>query len=216
MRSSAPTPGHLAQRSFVDVLATLVMVLCLPAAAVFMTISASASGGGSLADKLDTADSSTDTQAAAQWAGYEWRGRPPIDVTLAANVSNDAYRTAIAHAASAWSLSDVVDLSIGSSGKRRIVVYEGEYGTDKPAAWTQVSKRNGYVSSATVYLNDTKLAGATPWMLDFAVCHEVGHGLGLDHQMNAVEPSCLSPMLPGSAPNAEDYRQLDVIYGGIR
>lgn len=215
MRSSSPS-RPAAQRSLADVVATLAMLLCLAAAAIFMTISAAASSGGSLADELDTADSSADIQSATQWAGYEWRGRPPIVVNLTANVSDDGYRTAIAHAAAAWSISDVVDLSVGSSGKRKIVLYEGDYGMDKPAAWTQVSKRNGFVSSATIYLNDTKLAGATSWMLDFAVCHEVGHSLGLDHQLNALEPSCLSPMLPGPVPNAEDYRQLDVIYGGNR
>jgi hypothetical protein len=203
------------RRRAADAIATAVMLLCLPTSAALMTTATgAASDATSLSNDVRVSGAaSSDPSSAVQWAGYEWRGRAPISVALDAHLTSSTYAVALADAARSWSASDVVDVVLGASGKRKIVVYQGEYGADVPAAWTQVSKRNGYVSSATIYLNDTKLAGASAWMLDFAICHEVGHGLGLGHQMDAVEPSCLSPMMPGAVPNAEDYAQLDLIYG---
>jgi hypothetical protein len=73
-------------------------------------------------------------------------------------------------------------------------------------------KRNDYVSSVAIFINRTGFRAPRPKMLQFALCHELGHALGLNHQVGAAQPSCLSRELPGSAPNTTDYLQLELIY----
>jgi hypothetical protein len=204
-------------RRFFDWMVTAIMVLAIPLSASVLTRTTDAAGAPHLATDLrlvsDGLVAAEDAEVTAtQWAGYRWRGRAPVQVTLRPILTTAGFVNATYAAAAAWSQSSVADVVVGSSGKRRVDILEGAYGTAVPAAWTQVFKRNGYISSVTIYLNTDKLGGWSDWMLQFALCHEVGHALGLDHQYGALEPSCLSPELAGTAPNATDYAQLELIY----
>jgi hypothetical protein len=173
----------------------------------------SQAGTGSSSDlRVAGSDSSPSTSTAVQWAGYEWRGRPPVTVTLDSHLVNPNLQAAVDAAAASWSASDVVDVVVGGRGKHKVSLYEDHYGLGQPAAWTQVFKRNGYITSVTIYVNDDLLVDPSLWTSEWAICHEVGHGLGLDHQMGATTPSCMSPDLPGTAPNQQDFAQLDLIY----
>ena len=222
IRGTAPpkrrTPPRVApRRRLVDWVATLVMVLALPLTGIFMTGSGTAASLTSafqhdVRTTTDGSSASTGPTSATQWAGFSWRGRPPITVVLKSYLSNPGLQGAVSQAAASWSVSDVVDVTVGSTGKRVISLYEADYGAGQPAAWTQVFKRNGSITSVTIYVNDFYLATASEWMMQFAMCHEVGHGLGLDHQLDSVEPGCMSPSMPGTVPNTEDYAQLDLIY----
>lgn len=204
-------------RRIVDWVATLLVVLALPLFGIFITGSTAAANPTSglqhdLRIGTDGPLTSSDTTSATQWAGFQWRGRVPIDVVLESHLSSPGFQIAVSEAATSWGISDVIDVTVGTAGKRAIALYEADYGAGQPAAWTQIFKRNGYISSATIYVNDYYLATASTWMMQFAICHEVGHALGLAHQLDSIGPSCMSPSMPGPTPNSEDYAQLDLIY----
>jgi hypothetical protein len=207
------------QRRFFDWVITAIMLLALPFAGVVARERAAADvGAASLmaADVYLLSDGSTsigtDEATTTQWAGYRWRGRAPIVVSIRSFLQTPAFVSALQTAAATWSDSSVVDVSFEGGGKRGIDVYEGDYGAGQPAAWTQVYKRNGYISSVSIFVNTYHLGTASGWMLQFALCHELGHGLGLAHQLNSSEPGCLNPMLPATVPNSIDYTQLELIY----
>lgn len=218
--AEAGPSGMLARQAprsaWFDWLMTGLMIVALPLAAVVASEHA-AGGSGATALQGDVAVTTdgvvtVDSAVATQWAGYEWRGRPPLQIGVRSYLSSPGLVQAASAAAASWSQSAVLDVNFTNGGKRAIEIYEGDYGANQHAAWTQVTKRNGYVSSVMIFINTHRLGGASPWTLQFALCHELGHALGLDHQAGAAEPSCLSPELPGTSPNATDYGQLELIY----
>lgn len=210
--------GRRRRQTWFDWIMTATMIVALPLAAVAATQRATAGLGapsldGDVGISTDGVAATSDgTGTAMQWAGYEWRGRPPVQVGVKSYLTSPGLASAAVAAAASWSRSAVVDVVMSAGGKRGIEIYEGDYGPDQHAAWTMVTKRNGYVSAVRIFINTYKLGTASPWVMEFALCHELGHALGLDHQMAATEASCLSPDLPGTAPNATDFRQLELIY----
>src|SRR5688500_10416230 len=214
VRGSSSAHARQGRASWFDWLMTGVMALALPVAALIASDQVSADPGGGLVGDVSVASDGTALAGpaeAVQWAGYEWRGRAPIQVGVRSYLTTPGLASAAVAAAASWSQSSVLDVVVGG-GKRGIEIYEGDYGPDQHAAWTQVTKRNGYASSVTIFINIYKLGTASPSMQQFALCHEIGHALGLDHQWGATVPSCLSPEMSGTTPNATDFWQLELIY----
>jgi hypothetical protein len=134
-----------------------------------------------------------------------WHARAPFTLTLANHASTN-WAPYIAQAAADWSASPVLDITVGSNGK--FSVYDGAYGTNYPASWTTLTYGGGYTKTATISLNDSWLDGFTPAQKQHAVCAEIGNAISSDE-------GCRDRVTGEwfSAPTAEDFAELELIYG---
>jgi hypothetical protein len=134
-----------------------------------------------------------------------WHAHAPFTLTLASHVSAE-WQPYIAQAAADWSQSSVLDITV-SSGNGKFSVYNGAYGSNYPWSWTTLTYGGGYTKTATISLNDTYLAGATPDQRQHAICAEIG---------NAISSSegCRDRVTGEwfTAPTAQDFADLGVIY----
>jgi predicted Zn-dependent protease len=158
--------------------------------------------------------------SAATYLPIQWRGSPPITITLVnVSVTNPYLVEGIAQAAASWGASSTFDLVVGSKGSKKIRLYEADYGTQYLMAWMDADSKsgNGYINEAAIHFNrslmgDIATAGT---LLRAIVCHEVGHALGLDHNENPdPEPSCMVNATSSEYPSAEDFANLVLRYGG--
>jgi hypothetical protein len=151
--------------------------------------------------------------AHSELTGYKWPVRStPFTVAVESHVTDPGVQAALDKAAASWSESSVLDVSIGGSSTQTIVVYEGTYPHRGPG-WTELGYKSGDITSATIYVNDIDVPNWSTWWKEQLLCHEMGHSLGLDHQLAPVEPSCISPGWPGTTPNAYDFQELELLYG---
>jgi hypothetical protein len=150
--------------------------------------------------------------ALPETSGYEWPTRTiPFTVTLDSHLTDPSLLAALDKAATSWSSSSVLDVTVGGSSNQHIDVYQVDDPNLGPA-WTELGYDNGKITSASIYVNSDVLEWST-WWKEVAICHEVGHGLGLDHQSDPVEASCIAPGWPSTVPNARDFETLEVMYG---
>jgi matrixin len=153
--------------------------------------------------------------SAASNAWFRWPGTPPIKLTV--RVPQPELQPSFQRAVAAWGLSPAYKLTLVSQTQcpavRQISVCNDPAGVetlDNPAA-TSPTMVNGQGISATIWVHDPWLAGASTEELDYMACHELGHALGLAHQ--AVYDSCMSYAFARPFPNAQDYRSLGELYG---
>lgn len=156
--------------------------------------------------------------------GYPWRGRVPVTITIADY--SGVMRPFVEQAAADWSLSPVLDVVVVRktgvcSLKSKATICEGAYGLDaNHTGWMVYSSQNGYMTDATVYLNDSYLLGwtnvdgvvfppYTPEQRAHIACHEMGHMLGI-----LAEGGCSENTSWQERPTQTDYDRLLDIYGG--
>jgi hypothetical protein len=149
---------------------------------------------------------------------YHWeRSSNPFTVTL---IDNTTYDQEMALGAADWSKSSVLDMVVGGSkrgrgGSLRVNVTNGESSSGN-AAWAYLYlDADNHITGATVQLNDTVLRTRDPSYALFAMCHELGHALGLDHNFTG-DGSCVGGFGTGNLhPSAHDYEQLEILYSHL-
>jgi hypothetical protein len=179
-----------------------------------------------LASAVAAAIAAAPASADHAWGVHWARTANPFTVTLGTNLTGSwpAYLTL---ASADWSLSSVLDTSVvaGAGKKRcgavsgRVEVCNDRYGFNGWLGLTSVWSSDSHITQATVKPNDSYFNTATYNTPDWrrsAVCHEVGHTLGLDHPSEdpAVDlDTCMDySSSPNTTPNAHDYAELDEIY----
>jgi hypothetical protein len=140
-------------------------------------------------------------------------GNVPFTLTLANHTSSE-WAPYIAQAASDWSQSSVLDISV-STGNSKFSVYNGAYGTNYPWAWTTLTYGGGYTKTATINLNNTYLDGVTPvgnltpeQVRQHAICAEIGNAISsFEGCRDRVTGEWFT------TPTAQDFADLETIYG---
>lgn len=168
------------------------------------------------------------------WGSYHWaRSANPFTLQLGDNVSA-AWDAHLATAASDWSQSSVVDLTVAAGGTApktckptagRVEVCSSKYGRNGWLGIASVWANGSHIVQGTVKMNDTYYATAqynTPAWRNLVMCQEIGHTLGLDHQdevfTNANLGTCMdytNAPEPNQHPNAHDYEMLETIYAHL-
>lgn len=152
--------------------------------------------------------------ASADWVwstGYLWNMSAPFSVTVTSH-TDAGWTQMLERSAADWSMSGVVNVNVGSSGK--IDLYDGYYGNSQPCAWTQYWQHGGHIAHDAIYLNETCLAGWSDYWKQYAVCQELGHALGLpDHNTTPTTASCTAPTMPAPTPSTDDFAELALLYG---
>lgn len=177
------------------------------------------------------------TQASHAWSNYRWGTGGPVSVALSRNLT-PVWSPFLDVAAVDWSQSLVIDTFVvpGSVNPRtckptagRVEVCNAKYGKNGwlgiASVWANTT--TGRITQATVKLNDSYFETAkynTPDWRMLVTCQEVAHTFGLDHQdedfANANLGTCMdytsNPAGPpaNTHPNAHDYEELEIIYGG--
>lgn len=174
--------------------------------------------------------------ASHSWANYHWaRTSNPFTLKLGDNVSStwDPY---LRTASSDWSESSVLDTVVVAGGTKpsscrptsgRVEVCNARYGWTGYLGLAQVwVYADGHIAYGVTKMNDTYFNTSTynkPAWRQYVMCQEIGHTFGLGHQdedyNNASLGSCMDYSNPESDvrtqhPNAHDYAQLELIYGG--
>ncbi len=174
------------------------------------------------------------TYADHSFSGFHWaRTANPFTLELGDNVS-PAWDSYLANASSDWSVSTVLNtvIKVGKSKARtclptsgRVEVCSHKYGLNGWLGLTQVWTIGDHIVQSTVQVNDTYFATKafnTPAWRTLALCHEIGHTLGLAHQDEIFENSNLDTCLDytndpstNQHPNAHDYEELEAIYAHL-
>jgi len=165
------------------------------------------------------------------WGSYHWaRTSNPFTLKVGDNVSS-AWDPYLAGAASDWSGSSVLDLTVVAGRTRprnckatlgRIEACSERYGSTGWLGIAQIWISGVHIVQATTKVNDTYFNTATynnaAWRR-LVMCQEIAHDFGLDHQDeefdNANLGSCMDyTNAPDSNqyPNAHDFEQLELIY----
>jgi hypothetical protein len=177
---------------------------------------------------------STFAHADHAWGNYHWaRKANPFTLRLGDNVTSawDAY---LRSAATDWSQSSILDVSVVFSGKNaktcrptlgRGEVCNAKYGANGWLGIAQIWVLGEHISQGTVRLNDTYFSTATynkPEWRNFVMCQEVGHLFGLDHQdedfSNPNLGTCMdytSNALSNQHPNQHDFDMLETMYAHL-
>jgi len=178
---------------------------------------------------------SAPASASHSWGGYHWaRTANPFTLKLGDNVSSvwDSY---LQTAASDWSQSRVLDLSIvaGSANPKTckattgmVQVCNATYGNNGWLGIAGISITGGtHITKAYVKLNDTYFNTAqynTSAWRNLVTCQEVGHTFGLDHQDENFDNPNLGTCMdytnsPGTNqhPNQHDYDMIEQIYAHL-
>ncbi len=168
------------------------------------------------------------------WEDYHWaRQSNPFTLPLRDNVgpSWDSY---LETASSDWSESSVVDTTIGGGARTskchppksgRVQVCSARYGKTGWLGLAKIWVLGDHITQGKVKLNNTYFKRPrydNPEWRNLAMCQEVGHTLGLDHQDEDFDNpnlgSCMDytrdPNGPptNEHPNRHDYEQLERIY----
>lgn len=166
-----------------------------------------------------------------RWESYHWaRQTNPFTLTLGDNVSS-AWDSHLRRTASDWSASVVLDATIVAGSTRRatclpttgrVEVCNSTYGDTGWLGLTQLWTSGDHITQATVRVNDTYFDSPkydTPAYRKSAICHEIGHTLGLDHQdedfWNPNLGTCMdltNDPRSNQHPDRRDYRVLKSIY----
>ena len=163
-----------------------------------------------------------------QWNGFHWpRTKNPVVVKIGDNV-DASWKSYLATAAGDWSKSSVVDTTIlaGNGCDRptigRVEICTKRYAAGWMGATSVETSGGGHVVDAVIRLNTKYLPDTKPAKRRLAICHELGHSLGLAHQDERFDNqnlgSCMDytskPTGPPSNehPNQGDYDQLLCIY----
>ncbi|TSC86591.1 MAG: hypothetical protein G01um10148_577 [Parcubacteria group bacterium Gr01-1014_8] len=168
------------------------------------------------------------------WAPYHWaRTANPFTIQLGDNLTS-AWDPYLVTAASDWSISSVLDVTIVASGKNpktcrptagRGEVCNAKYGSNGWLGIAQIWIMGDHITQGVVKLNDTYFTRATyntaAWK-NLVMCQEVGHVFGLDHQdENMTNPNLDTCMdytnnpESNQHPNAHDYEMLETIYAHL-
>lgn len=178
-----------------------------------------------------------DLSADHTWGNYHWaKTANPFTLKLGDNVSAawDAYLTT---ASADWSSSTILDTAVVAGGTKprncrptlgRVEVCNARYGDNGWLGIAQIWVSGTHITQGTAKMNDTyfnTVAYNTPAWRRMAVCQEVAHTFGLDHQdedfFNANLGTCMDytadPDGPPSNehPNAHDYEELETIYAHL-
>lgn len=172
--------------------------------------------------------------ATHSWNGYHW-ARTTSSFTLrtldstVAN-SNANWPALLRTAASQWSKSTKLDLSISSydnssTGRKKCAAVTGKirvcnasYGRNGWLGLASINlDSNGHISQGTAKMNDSYTSSWTdPNEAIHVMCQEVGHTFGLDHQSTdgSSQNTCMdySNSPTSTAPNQHDYDELVTIY----
>ena len=142
--------------------------------------------------------------------GVIWNGHPPITVSVdATGVTDPGVLSAVSFASTNWSASSVINMVSGTKGQKKIVIRMSETCS---VACTSYRQRNGHFSEVTVFLSPSWILAQSVEEQQGALCHELGHGIGLGH--NPDTTSCLYATTAGSSvPNSHDFEELELIYG---
>ena len=178
---------------------------------------------------------------AQSWNGYKWARTGPLAIKLGDNVSA-VWKPYLATAATQWSAVDNIDFVqvVGATTPATcgaiygtVQVCSGNYGATGWLGYTNVWLGAGFISKATIRLNDYYYTqpkyDTAAWRAQGA-CHEAGHALGLAHtndvRNNANTGSCMDVtadpsgllsgyLLANTAPNATDFAALGGIYATL-
>lgn len=177
-----------------------------------------------------------------RWKRYHWaRTQNPLNLTLGRNLSS-AWQNYLGAASSDWSLSDVLNTTVGSgdtTGTKcdptlgKVEVCNASYGATGWLGVAQIWITTGsHIAQGTVKVNDYYFNQSqydSPAWRQFVMCQEVGHEFGLDHQdenfNNTNLGTCMDytsdpdgtvkGQLSNLHPNAHDYEELDIIYSHL-
>ena len=178
--------------------------------------------------------------ASNSWGNYHWgRNSNPFTLKLGDNVSS-AWDSYLGTTSSDWSVSSVLDTAVVSGlskrncrpTKGRVEVCNKTYGNNGWLALAQIWISGDHIVQGVAKMNDTYFNTTkynTPGWKNLAMCQEVGHTLGLDHQdeifNNTNLGTCmdytddpdgtLKSQLSNEHPNQHDYDQLGTIYSHL-
>lgn len=167
--------------------------------------------------------------ATHSWGGYHWaRTSNPFTLKLGDNVSS-AWDDILKTTSTDWSKSDVLDTTIvtGLGGRNckaqtgRVEVCNSKYGNNGWLGLAQIWVSGGHITKGTAKMNDTYFNLPRYNNADeklHVMCQEVGHTLGLGHtsEDGTSQKTCMdySNDPESTLPNAHDYDELAIIYGG--
>lgn len=171
------------------------------------------------------------------WSTYHWgRTANPFTLQLGDNVSGD-WDGHLATASADWTVSSVLDTTIvtgGTTGRKcratsgRVEVCNATYGRNGWLGLAQIWVSGGHIVQGVAKMNDTYFNLAkynNPNEKLHVLCQEVGHTFGLGHQDESgiSLDTCMdyfsntgenATSTVSTHPNAHDYEQLELIYGG--
>jgi len=168
------------------------------------------------------------------WSTYHWgRTSNPFTLQLGDNVSGD-WDGHLGTASADWSVSSVLDTTIVAGRGRpkqcrpttgRVEVCNAAYGQNGWLGLAQIWLSGGHIVQGVAKMNDTYFAMAAynnPSEKLHVLCQEVGHTLGLGHtsEDGSSQNTCMDYYRNvtddgiSTHPNAHDYEQLELIYGG--
>jgi hypothetical protein len=170
------------------------------------------------------------------WGGYHWaRTANPFAIVLGKNVSQ-AWVTSVQQASSDWSVSTVLDTSVGTGGVNsrtckptsgKVQVCSAKYGNNGWLGLAQIWLNGSHITQGINKLNDSYFSLSTynkPEWRALVACQEIGHTFGLDHQdenqTNTNLGTCMdytkNPLGAGAGtatdnthPNGHDRDELD-------
>lgn len=139
--------------------------------------------------------------------GGEWHvGQVPFTLNVSDH-TGASWTANLAQAGSDWSASTTLDLNV-TTANAKISVYNGFYGANYPWAWTTLTRNGGYLKTATIQLNDTYLAGATPEQRQHAICAELGNAID---EIEGCRDRVTGEWF--TVPTSQDFTDLVTIYG---
>ena len=175
-------------------------------------------------------------EATHSWGSYHWaRTANPFTLQLGNNTSG-AWTSLLNTASTAWSTTspsytNTLNTTVVASGKSpkscratlgRVEVCNASYGNNGWLGLAQIwIYSNGHIAQGTVKNNDSYFMNKAEKL--HVICQEIGHTFGLDHQSvsGASLDTCMDYYhntsdsdTKSTRPNAHDYEELGIIYGG--
>jgi hypothetical protein len=151
------------------------------------------------------------TAYASHYYGIKWKGHAPVTVRLV-DKTPASWDGAVTAAADSWSLSTAIDY-VKEDGAENCTVVSGAVvicaRNDGPtfyAALTTWGQRGNSYTAVLIVVNTYYLPNPD----QHAICQELGHALGLDHQ--DASDSCMGTNWGALYPNAHDFEELEIIY----
>lgn len=159
-------------------------------------------------------------QRYSNWPCNHWRRSWWQQTAYASFNDHTGWLWPVSTAASKWDEGTTklnVSYRYNSCGINCMHVYEyyaadGNFGV---VYWQVYSNGHFVPNTVVLYLNNYYGQYASYGVRWMAACHELGHGLGLNHNWPAGWGSCMSIPIDGSGewPLQEDFNLLNTIYG---